>query len=288
MSSGTRRALEGVPQLTQQQIDFWEENGFVIGGRLFDELEVDELREHMASVFAGRYETGTPPVTVHWRPGDPETKLRVIDVAWPADLVIRRAVLSPEVGTMAAQLTGAESIRIFTDALLQKPGIGDREASSGMLGWHQDYNWWRYVAPPDLLTARIALDHETPANGCMQVIPGSHRWPPEGKAYYDLETDFGVVPDSQMAAGERIAPIQCELEPGQVMWHHCMTMHASPPNRTNSPRRSILVRLMPGDMRYVAGEASTGGVWQLLKGGNANDGDLWEGEYFPRLWPVAR
>src|SRR6266508_412453 len=149
------------PTLTDEQLRFWDENGYLILGVLFDDAELDRLRDHMALVFEGSYETGTAPRSVLWRPGDSETALREVDYGWRADFAVRGAILSPAIGALAAQLMRTPTVRLFMDTLLHKPGIGPDAERSGEVGWHQDYAYWRCAAPAELLTARIALDYET-------------------------------------------------------------------------------------------------------------------------------
>jgi phytanoyl-CoA hydroxylase len=279
-----------VVTLTDEQLRFWDENGYVTLDVLFDEDELDRLREHLALVFAGTYGTGTAPRSVLWRPGDSEMALREVDYGWRADLVLRGAILSPVIGGLAAQLMRTPSVRLFMDTLLHKPGIGPDAARSGVVGWHQDYAYWKFAAPADLVTARIPLDRETAENGCMLVIGGSHRWPLQEhvKQYYDQTGDVDALPEFDLPEGTPVELVHCELEPGQVLFHHCMTMHASAPNRTHGPRRSILAQLMPAHTRYVDGE-STGGEtaasFALLHSGRAEDRERAEREFFPLVWP---
>ena len=110
--------------LSDDQVRFYEENGYLIGDVLFDEEQLVELREHMARVFAGWYETGIAPNKIDWRPGDPETDLKKLDNGWWADKVIERAVTHQTIGAMAAQLAKTNVVRLFQDQTIHKPGIG--------------------------------------------------------------------------------------------------------------------------------------------------------------------
>src|SRR5437588_4303458 len=47
----------------------------------------------------------------------------------------------------------------------------------GVVAWHQDYSYWTRTTPMNHLTCWIGLDDSTRENGCLQYVPGSHRWP---------------------------------------------------------------------------------------------------------------
>jgi ectoine hydroxylase-related dioxygenase (phytanoyl-CoA dioxygenase family) len=277
--------------LTDDELRFWDENGYLILDVLFDEDQLDRFRDHLARVFEGAYETGVAPRSVLWSPGDSETALREIDYGWRADYALRDAILSPAVGALAAQLMRTPTVRLFMDTLLHKPGIGPEAERTGVVGWHQDYAYWTFAAPPDLLTARIPLDRETVENGCMRVIPGSHRWPLQEHVmhYYDQTGDVDALPAFDVPKEVSVELVACALEPGQLMFHHCLTMHASAPNRTDGPRRSTLAQLMPAHMRYVAARATKGetaAMLGLLLEGSAEERDRAECEFFPVVWPT--
>ena len=69
----TQNRLEPYP-LEDEQIRFWEKNGYFISDVLFSEEEMLEAGKHMARVFDQEYETNVPPNKIDWWPGDLETK----------------------------------------------------------------------------------------------------------------------------------------------------------------------------------------------------------------------
>ena len=71
------------------------------------------------------------------------------------------------------------------------------------------------------------------------------------------------------------------LKAGQASFHDCMTLHGSGPNRSTRPRRSIAVHMMSGGTRLVKGNRHDN---ERIFGGE--DGELYRGPRFPRLWPV--
>lgn len=275
--------------LTEAQIRFWDDNGYCISDPLFDEETLAQGRKHMAQVFNQEYETNVPPNKIDWWPGNPETSMKNIDNGWWADYVIRRLVMAPAIGAIAAQLAKTDTIRLFQDQLLQKPGLGDDSPRSAVVGWHQDWAYWKCTTPDHALTARISLDGETPENGCMQVIRSSHRWPLQSsRDFFQDDVDITDLPAFSVPEGEEIEMVPLVLQPGGVSFHHSKTLHASTENRTYSPRRTVVVHMLPSLTRYQAGTGDH--PWNVTvlanqKETELKEGDLWEGDRFPVLYP---
>lgn len=131
-----------------------------------------------------------------------------------------------------AQLFLGPDIALFTAHYICKPA-GDGQP----VLWHQDGAYWN-LEPMDALTLWLAVDQTTPENGCLRMIPGSHRIPLECP---ELRTDtpnmlFSSASDSlvqkMIDSGE---VVEITLNPGDVSIHHPHILHCSGPN--TSPNR---------------------------------------------------
>jgi ectoine hydroxylase-related dioxygenase (phytanoyl-CoA dioxygenase family) len=109
--------------------------------------------------------------------------------------------------------------------------------------WHQDsvYSGW-HLTPS--VSAWIALTASDPANGCMRVIPGSHK---QGL----LEHDNVPEPHRLNRRGERLRmdvdetqAIDLVLRPGEMSLHHTNIVHGSNPNTSDGPRIGFIVRFV--------------------------------------------
>jgi ectoine hydroxylase-related dioxygenase (phytanoyl-CoA dioxygenase family) len=258
---------------------FFEENGYWLGPKVLGNGQLERLHAHMDKVYAGECETGRKPWSASWQPGDDPTALRKTDNAHWADLTLRELALSATIGAMAARLMNVDVVRLWHDQLLYKPGGGK---SSGNVGWHQDYHYWQCADRPDLLTAWVAFDDVDEQNGCMHFVPRSHRWGMMEESDF-FNTDLGGQ-EQRMAIppGEKFEKIPVVLKAGEVSFHHSLTIHGSGPNLTQRPRRSFVIHMMAGDVRYKSGtwcDAHMNAI--LLKG---KDGDPFAGELFPTLY----
>ena len=123
-------------------------------------------------------------------------------------------------------------------------------AEGTYLSWHQDNGYWR-CQPADLVSIWIALDDAHTANGCMNVVPGSHleRQPDHSRAQeegQELPALLSVeVDDSQS--------VPVPFKAGHAMVHHCLTLHQTHPNRSNQDRRAMVIHYMPVGTRNGEG-----------------------------------
>lgn len=260
-------------------VEFYQQNGYWIAPKVLSDDELEACRTHHARVIAGEYETGRAP---WWRDpgvGEPITRIVKIDNSYWSDATMGRLALHPVIGAMAARLAGAEAIRLWHDQLLFKP---PDSGVVGNVGWHQDYHYWQCTTPAELLTAWIALDDVTVENGCMQVVPGSHRWGllPVGD-FFDRDLE-GMKAKIEAATGRPFEAVRCDLPAGSLSFHHCLTVHGSGPNTSLGPRRSLVAHLMPEGTRYRAGTPADGHMNVRLLAGR--DGDPYAGPYFPTLY----
>jgi ectoine hydroxylase-related dioxygenase (phytanoyl-CoA dioxygenase family) len=110
--------------------------------------------------------------------------------------------------------------------------------------WHQDGHYWP-IRPLATCTAWVALEPSTVANGCLRVIPRSHR---DRALHAHLHEDRrDVTLNQRMADGtfdEREA-VDLELEPGEMSLHDVYMIHGAARNRSPQRRTGVALRYMP-------------------------------------------
>lgn len=261
-------------QPTKEDIDFYKEHGYWISPKVISDERLKRCIEHMNMVYDGQFETGTEPWT-YWK-GEPG--LRQTNNAHWADYTLRELATDPTIGAIAAALMGTDTVKVWHDQLLFKPGSGDARTKANV-GWHQDYHYWQCAAEPSMITAWIAFDDVNLANGCMQVVPGSHKWGLiDVNDFYDHDLEKQER-EMKLPEGKNFTPIPLVMKAGQVSFHHAMTLHGSGPNTSSAPRRSLTVHLMAGETRYKAGTSSDHHMnVQLAK---PKDGEPFTGKWFP-------
>lgn len=235
---------------SDQDIAFFNEYGYWISPKIVDDERLTLLNQHMDNVYNGIFETGRAP----WKAWKDTPGLRQTDNCHWSDHTLRGLAVDPLIGQIAARLLQTKSTRLWHDQLLYKPGTGKTGTKAkANVGWHQDYSYWQCVAEPALVTAWVAFDDVSLANGCMQVVPGSHkRGLMNVNDFYeqDIEKQETGLKES---LGPLFKPVPVEMKAGQASFHHALTIHGSGANTTDRPRRSMAIHLMSGESRYRAG-----------------------------------
>lgn len=269
--------------VTEEDVAFYQENGYWVAPKFLSDDEIAQIKAHHAQVVEANYETRqVPPGRIGYTPVPlPEIDSLVkIDYAYWADSTIAKLVLNPTIGEIAAKLAGVDGIRLWHDQLLHKPPQAGKAANA--VGWHQDYHYWQCSDANNMLTAWVALVDVDEENGCVEMVPGSHKWGllPESDFFeQDLDTLQRKIEE---VSGKPFEAVPMRLPAGSLSIHHCLTIHGSRPNRSPDPRVSMVVHMMPDGARYKAGTAADAHYNVGLLSGN--DGDHFAGNYFPVIY----
>lgn len=133
------------------------------------------------------------------------------------------------------QVIGPDILAWNTSWFVKFPG------DAAFVSWHQDGAYWG-LSPMDVVTAWVALGPVTPQNGCMRVLPGSHRQPHLPQR--DTFAENNVLSRGQeiTVAVDEAQAVDLALQPGQLSLHHLWIVHGSNPNRSDIPRIGIAIR----------------------------------------------
>jgi len=140
------------------------------------------------------------------------------------------------ISTIKQLLGGDAPVCHFHSKLMQKePKVG------GAWEWHQDYGYWyknQFMFPDELISLMVALTAANKANGCLQVIKGSHKL---GRVNHGFAGEQ-VGADMQMVdnALKTMEIVYVELEPGDALVFHSNLLHRSEANLSDHPRWSVI------------------------------------------------
>src|SRR5215207_10806805 len=157
--------------LTDEQVAFYEEQGYLSGVRVFDEGQVGALRAELTELMNPAH-----PARALWyefhsnESNDPARVLFHALGAWRIAEGFHDLLWNPRFTVPASQLLGG-AVRFWHDQLFCKPA-----RHGGVVAWHQDYSYWTRTTPLAHLTCWIGLDDSTRENGCLHYVPKSHRW----------------------------------------------------------------------------------------------------------------
>jgi ectoine hydroxylase-related dioxygenase (phytanoyl-CoA dioxygenase family) len=214
---------------------FFDENGYVVARSLFSPAEVETLREH----FMDLREAGTYPgdmVADVPKSGDPLARFpRMIHMhRWDES---SRAWLTDErINQCLTTLLEAEPYAVQTMLYFKPPGARGQAL-------HQD-NFYLQAQPGTCAAAWLALDDCDEENGCMQVVPGSHKWPILCAQEADDETSFTNI-TTPLPPNAQSLPVL--MKAGDVLFFGGALVHGSFPNTSATRfRRSLIGHYVEG------------------------------------------
>ena len=229
--------------LSQEQKDFFFENGYLKHGPLLEPDEIELLRREYDAEFKRAYESGTYRKLSSGADngnGSADAPPRVDQIMQMSERNIHfhRLLYRQQILDVVEDLMGP-NIMLFHDQALYKPAC-----AGDAVPWHQDNGYWR-CTPANLISCWMTLDDVTADNGAMQVIPGSHLRPMHHESGSDtlLQTEV----DASKA-------VVVELNAGECMFHHCQTLHYTQPNTTDRQRRAFAIHFMTPGTRGKEGD----------------------------------
>ena len=269
--------MRGPMHLSGEQIRQYRDMGYVAGPRVLDDRQIVELKRRIDGLLDGSVDhpAHLKGETVERSRARGQLPSQKIVNLFRHDPVFAEVLQNEAIGSLAHDLAEAP-VRVWEDQMIYKP---PREQDA-VLAWHRDYTFWDHVGPPELFTCWIALDDATTANGCMCVIPGSHRWEmPFSREDVDVGDPHWVLGQEGVPEGADLAPVPCEVKAGHCHFHHCRTLHGSYGNSTENPRYSYILHLMPGTTRRL------GDSWneRMARVENVAVGEVVQGPQYPEL-----
>jgi phytanoyl-CoA hydroxylase len=231
---------------SSSELDAFHRDGYVIVRGMADAALIERMR---TVAERGLHEEIGPveyEADLHY-PGAPASTsdvggrtIRRLKQAHSRDYVFTEWLLQPKLLGRLRQLLGPDIVCPLAHhncIMTKHPDF------SSDTGWHQDIRYWAF-ARPDLVSAWLALVPETEQNGCLQVIPGSHRWtirPDQLDAAAFFRDD---LPENQALIAGRIF---VELQPGDVLFFHALTLHAASRNHTRETKFSVVFTFRAAD-----------------------------------------
>ena len=227
--------------LTDQHKARFDAAGYVVVSGLFSPDEVAHYREHFMTLRKhGSYPGDLAGVDVR---SDDQLKRypRMIHMhRW--DDLSRQWVLDPRINACLTGLLGREPYAVQTMIYFKPPGARGQAL-------HQD-NFYLRAQPGTCMAAWLALDACDEANGCMQVVPGSHTWPLLCATKADTRVSFTDVTVA-LPPGETAQPVP--MAAGDVLFFNGALVHGSYPNTTTDRfRRALIGHYIEGAAEQVA------------------------------------
>ena len=237
------------------ELKSFEADGFVVARNLLDIA----TRERMLQIARRDLQSGQGSVEYEAElgyPGAPESMIegggrtvRRLKQCFSRDPIFAHYLARPEFVRRLEQLP----CRPIVMPLAHHNCIMTKQPRfSSDTGWHQDIRYWSFKRP-ELVSVWLALGEERPENGCLRVIPESHRLDIDSDRLDDelfLREDLDINREL-IEQAEYVS-----LEPGDVLFFHCRLFHSAQRNRTRSTKYSVVFTFRPSDTPPIPGSRS--------------------------------
>ena len=222
--------------LTADQVDFFDQNGYLILRNRFPAELIDQLRRASDEwIERGRAERSDDPSLPDFAYANRPSGRALYRVNYLHDKLPEGSLQllgSPGMLGVAESLAGSDFVPTYEALVFKSEGEG------APVEWHQEA-----VHPRSgrIFNVGVYLDPARKSQGAVRVIPGSHRGPSDVCA---LDQQFGWdVPGA----------VTAELEPGDALVHDVMVVHGSPPVSGNPLRRTIYYEFRPAQQIFDEG-----------------------------------
>ena len=262
--------------LTQSQVDFYNEKGYILVDNVLSKEEIKELSdvtdtfvEKSRSVTENNEDFVLEPEHTAENP-----KLRRLKSPEHQHKVYENALTNKNILDIVEDLIGP-NIRSHGSKLNMKaPGGGSS------VEWHTDWGFYPHTND-DILEVGIPLDDMEIENGCLHAIPGSHKW--DEISHHENGLFIGAVSDNSFNI-EDAEPFL--LKAGSISLHHVRALHGSAPNVSNRPRRLLLQNYSAADA-FPIGTPVDWEKWKesMLRGSITNKPRM---EKINMLWPEPK
>ena len=260
-------------KLSNEQVQFFTEHGYLANVKMIDEKQIEDIKSEIEKLADPQHPGHHLFYEYHSNEStDPSTVLFHALGAWRIEPGLHDVLWNPRFLVAASQLLGDVPVRFWHDQLFCKP-----PKKGGVVAWHQDYSYWTRTKPVAHLTCWCGLDDSTKENGCLQYVPGSHRWGLLDKP--ELAGDLmGIENYLTVEQKKNFKPIPVETKAGEAIFHHPLTLHGSGENKSDKPRRAFVVNVFADGVVSDSNDVLLTGVAPVPKG------EKMQGQFFPLLY----
>lgn len=242
-TNSTAQAVVGPYELTDSEVHFYQEHGYLpLPGFVATEA-VDQLREEVWDALEAN---GVPRGSLD-RASSTADKLRQCS-QYLAGSALDQLINGEHTLAVASRLIGGQAIRYLPFTAVKAGGGG------GTFHLHQDNNYTRHDPAVGSMNIWVALGDMSPDNGCLQIVPDSHRGQldshdsDDGDSHQQVDVDPATALPMRMRAGDAVA---------FTRW----TVHGSGPNHTDQPRMGYALQYHRDDVSWLDRET---GDWHRL------------------------
>ncbi len=257
--------------LTPEQIESFWKDGVICIRQLYTEDWVTRIRAFLDDIVSR-----PSPIT---GPRDPSSKFHSDVNTWLTNDEVRDLVLYGPGASVAQQVFQSDRVIFYYDQIFVKEQLAPAPTP-----WHHDFTFWP-LEGNQIASLWASVDPVDAESSALEFVIGSHRWPQRFRAIGADGSDFSTgetleeVPDID-ADRSKFDIVSWELEPGDALLFHALTLHGARGNRSvHKKRRAIATRWCGDDVVYRPGKAMEFYRHDL------KDGEPFSAPVYPQVYP---
>ena len=267
------------PVITDEMLESYRRDGYVVARGVVPQADLDRLVERLEAVVAGEVPPADGMIVmkdVMVAKGAVQPKSRMEAIAkiqfYENDPVLDAYTTHPSILDCVERFVGHDVQTIHTMLINKPPNV------QGHHPLHQDLLYFPFRPADRLVASWTALEPVTRENGCLVVVPGSHRGEllPHGNPK-DLEWLNGGYWGVLELGDAKNRRVHLEMDPGDTVFFHPVLLHGSGRNKTQGFRRAISAHYasVNVDWAWKTDEIFGGRRFRIVRG--EKKGMIWDG-----------
>lgn len=253
-ATSTFRYTRDNPKLSTEQRIFYEENGYLLIKKLMDEQFLDNCKQRFLDLCDKKVPWGSLTMMkdvslVKSGVTGENLYYKVQDFVY--DDVLFQYCQHPDILDYVECFTGPNIMAIHTMLINKPPDTGSLSSRHPL---HQDLHYFPFRPADRICAAWTAMEKITAENGCLIVLPGSHKGTLQKHDY----PDDGVNKMYHGVLGYDDHPmVELPMEKGDTVFFHPILIHGSGPNRTQGFRKAISCHYSCAEMKFIDVQGTT-------------------------------
>ncbi|XP_028170530.1 phytanoyl-CoA dioxygenase, peroxisomal-like [Ostrinia furnacalis] len=234
-------------EVSKEQLKFYDDNGYLVIKQLIDFGSLYSYKKQFSLICNGVIPRGNVTIVKEAnlvkeakKAEDYVNKLQ--DILY--DDVFASYIEHPRLLNVVSQFIGDNVSAMHTMLINKPPGTGRHPP-------HQDIYYFPFRPAHKIIAAWTAIDDVTIDNGCLYVLPGSHRGELHSHGYPEkfMRLYHGIIEEDTIAPENQ--RVNLEMSPGDTVFFHPHLVHGSRPNVSKGFRKSISCHYASSDCHFI-------------------------------------
>ncbi|XP_039213489.1 phytanoyl-CoA dioxygenase, peroxisomal [Crotalus tigris] len=236
--------------LTLEQRRFYEDNGYLLIKNLVADEDIDRFGEEFVKIC--RKEVEVPGITIMKdiaiakSAANENTVSKLQDLTWNEELF--RYCTLPQIVKYVECFTGPDIMAMHTMLINKPPDTGKKTSRHPL---HQDLHYFAFRPADRIVCAWTAMQRVDRRNGCLVVLPGSHKGCLKEHKYPDWKDGVNKMYHGIHDYDKSLPRVYLPMEKGDTVFFHPLIIHGSGRNRTEGFRKAISCHYASSDCYYI-------------------------------------